>query len=510
MLEFVNSVMAWFMKQRIQEVEHFKRNPHEVQQQVFRELIESARSTEWGKKYEYKTIRSLKDYQSRVPVSTYDEIKPYIDRMMQGEQNILWSGKIEWFAKSSGTTSSRSKFIPVSEEALEECHYKGGKDLLSIYVNNYPDTKFFTGKALAIGGSHQVNELDAKGGSKYGDVSAVIMSNLPFWAQILRSPSLETALMSDWDKKIERMAEETSKENITNISGIPTWTLVLIERILEKTGASNILEVWPNLEVFIHGAVAFTPYEQIFKKLIPSPNMHYMETYNATEGFFGIQDQRDSKEMLLMLDYGVFYEFIDMNELESDNPRVLSLEEVEEGKSYAMLLTTNAGLWRYNIGDTVKFTSTNPYRIKITGRTKHFINAFGEEVVIENAEKAIAEACQASGATIGNFTAAPRYFGDKARGSHEWVIEFLKEPLDLAHFTRLLDERLREANSDYDAKRYNDMVLQLPIIHHAPKGTFHQWMKKRGKLGGQNKVPRLSNNREYLEDILLLLESQKA
>jgi hypothetical protein len=510
MLEFVNSIMAWFMKQRIQEVEHFKNNPHEVQQALFKELIKKGRSTEWGKKYDYNSIQSLKDYQNRVPVSTYGEIKPYIDRLMKGEQHLLWPSKIEWFAKSSGTTSSRSKFVPVSEEALEDCHYKGGKDLISIYVNNYPDTKFFTGKALAIGGSHQINELDAKGGSKYGDVSAVIMANLPFWAQMLRSPSLETALMGDWDKKIERMADETSRENITNISGIPTWTIVLIERILEKTGANNILEVWPNLELFIHGAVAFTPYEQIFKKLIPSDQMRYMEVYNATEGFFGIQDQRQSKEMLLMLDYGVYYEFIEMSQIDDENPRVLSLEQVEVGKSYAMVISTNAGLWRYNIGDTVKFTSTNPYRIKITGRTKHFINAFGEEVVIENAEKAISEACLATGAEIDNFTAAPKYFGNNSRGSHEWVIEFVKAPDNAQHFNQLLDSKLREVNSDYDAKRFNDMVLQAPQVHHAPRGTFHEWMKKRGKLGGQNKVPRLSNTREHIDDILAMMENKTA
>ncbi len=493
------------MKNRIQEVEHFKNNPHEVQQQLFFELLEKAQSTEVGKKWEFRGIKNIRDFQNRVPVHSYDDIRPYIERTMKGEQNILWPGRIEWFAKSSGTTSTRSKFIPVSEEALEDCHYKGGKDLLSIYFNNYPDAKMFTGKALAIGGSHQINELDAKGGSKSGDVSAVIMANLPFWAQMYRSPSLETALMGEWDAKIERMAEETMKENITNISGVPTWTIVLIERILEKTGAKNILEVWPNLELFIHGAVAFTPYEQIFKKLIPSPEMRYMEVYNASEGFFGIQDGKESKEMLLMLDYGVFYEFIDMQEMDLENPQALTLEQVEKGKNYAMLITTNAGLWRYNIGDTVKFTSVNPYRIKITGRTKHFINAFGEEVVIENAEKAIAVACQATGAEIDNFTAAPKYFEGNGRGSHEWIIEFVKQPDQLSRFTEILDKTLREINSDYDAKRYNDMVLQPLKIHNAPRGTFHQWMKKRGKLGGQNKVPRLSNTREHLDDILEMM-----
>lgn len=495
------------MKQRIQEVQHFKNNPHEVQQQVFKDLLSKAKNTEVGKKWSFKDIHTVREFQNRIPIHTYDELRPYIERSMKGEQNILWPGKVEWFAKSSGTTSTRSKFIPVTEDALEGCHYKGGKDMISIYVNNYPGTKIFTGKALAIGGSHQINDLDKNGGSKFGDVSAVIMANLPFWARMMRSPSLETALMSDWDKKIDRMAEETMKENITNISGIPTWTIVLIEHILKKTGANTILEVWPNLELFIHGAVAFTPYEQQFKKLIPSLNMHYLEVYNATEGFFGIQDQRDSKEMLLMLDYGVFYEFIDMNEIEAENPRVLTLDQVEQGKNYALLLSTNGGLWRYNIGDTVKFTSTNPYRIKITGRTKHFINAFGEEVVIENAEKAIAVACEATGAEIANFTAAPKYFGDKSKGNHEWVIEFIKEPDSLARFEELLDKTLREVNSDYDAKRFNDMVVTQLEVHLAPTGTFYHWMKKRGKLGGQNKVPRLSNTREHIDEILEMLKS---
>lgn len=498
------------MKHRITEVEHFMKNPHDVQHELFKGLVSSARDTEWGRKYGYKDIKSVRDFQQQVPVSTYEELHPYIERSMKGEQNLLWPSKIKWFAKSSGTTNARSKFIPVSPESLEGCHFKGGKDMISIYVNNYPDSKIFTGKGLTIGGSHQINELDRKGGSKYGDVSAVIMANLPFWAQKVRSPSLETALMSEWNAKIERMAEETSRDNITSISGIPTWTLVLIERILEKTGAANILEVWPNLELFVHGAVAFPPYEPIFKKLIPSSRMRYMEVYNATEGFFGIQDQKNSREMLLMLDYGIFYEFIDMRELGSEDPEVLSLDQVEEGKNYAMLISTNGGLWRYMIGDTVKFTSTNPYRIKITGRTKHFINAFGEEVVIENAEKAITVACSATGAEITNFTAAPRYFGNKNKGSHEWVIEFSSEPHDQEKFNQLLDETLRQINSDYDAKRYNNLVLQPLAVRVAPKGTFHRWMEKRGKLGGQNKVPRLSNTREYIDDILAMLENQEA
>lgn len=507
MLGLLNSVVAWVMKQRIEEVRHFMDHPHQTQQEVFEKLLESGQHTEWGRRYDYKSIDSLKTYQERVPISRYEDIQPIIERLMRGEQGLLWPGKVEWFAKSSGTTGSRSKFIPVTAESLEECHFKGGKDMLSLYVNNYPDTHLFTGKNLAIGGSHQVNEFDPARSSKYGDVSAVLMANLPFWAQMLRAPSLEVALMDEWDSKLERMAEETAKENITGISGVPTWTILLIERILEKTGAKNILEVWPNLELFTHGAVSFTPYEGLFQRLIPSPNMHYMEVYNATEGFFGIQDQKKSKEMLLMLDYGVFYEFIPIEALESDNPKVLPLHEVELGKSYAVIISTNSGLWRYNIGDTVKFTSLSPYRIKITGRTKHFINAFGEELNIETAEQGIAEACEATDAIIDNFTAAPVYFTDGEGGRHEWLIEFTKAPTDLDTFTQRLDACMRRLNSDYDAKRYRDMALKEPLIRVVPEGTFYRWMKKRGKLGGQHKVPRLSNNREHLEDILALLNS---
>lgn len=505
MLDFFNSMITWFMKNRIQEVQHFMNNPHEVQQQVLENLLETSKNTEWGQQWGYKDLKNIYDYQQRVPINTYEGLKPYVDRMMRGEQNILWPTKIEWFAKSSGTTSSRSKFIPVSAESLEDCHYKGGKDLISIYVNNFPETKIFTGKNLAIGGSLQVNEQDG-GVSKYGDISAIIMQNLPFWAQMVRSPSLEVALLSEWDIKLERMARETMQENITNLSGVPTWTLLLMERILEITGKQHMLEIWPNLEVFTHGAVAFTPYEQLFKKLIPSDRMYYQEVYNASEGFFGIQDQTHSKEMLLMLDYGVYYEFIETSQLERENPHVLTLDQVIVGKNYAVIISTNGGLWRYNIGDTVKFTSTNPYRIIISGRTKHFINAFGEEVVIENAEQAIAEACHQTSAEIDNFTAAPKYFGEKTNASHEWIIEFVHPPQDQQRFNQVLDEKLRQVNSDYDAKRFKDMALQAPIVHVAPKGTFYRWMEKRGKLGGQNKVPRLSNTREHVEEILALMK----
>lgn len=504
-MEILNSILTWVMKKRIHDIELFIKYPHDVQHELFKKLLSEARNTEFGKKYGFRDITSYQQYRERVPVHAYEDLFPYIERLMRGEQNILWPSEITWFAKSSGTTNARSKFIPVSTEALEDCHFKGGKDLISIYVNNFPDTRIFTGKGLTIGGSHQINEFDANANSFYGDVSAVIMKNLPFWAQLIRTPKLDVALMDKWEEKIEKMAAVTAEENVTNLVGVPTWTILLIQKVLELRQKTNILEIWPNLEVFFHGAVSFTPYRELFKNLIPNAGMNYVETYNASEGFFGIQDQKDSDELLLMLDYGIFYEFIPFEELEKDNPRTVTLDQVETGKNYAMLISTNAGLWRYHIGDTVKFTSTSPYRIKISGRTRHFINAFGEELIIENAETAITEACKKTAAIIDNFTAAPIYFDEGKKGGHEWIIEFKRPPADLDEFTMLLDEKLREVNSDYDAKRYKDMALLPPMIHSVKEGTFYAWMKKRGKLGGQNKVPRLSNNREHVEDLLEMI-----
>lgn len=494
------------MKKRIHQIELFKKYPHDVQDELLKKLLQSARGTEFGKKYDFSSIDQYDQYRERVPISTYEEMFPYIQRLMRGEQNILWPTEIKWFSKSSGTTNARSKFIPVSPEALEDCHFKGGKDMLSIYVNNHPDTKIFDGKGLAVGGSYQLNENDPSATSFYGDVSAVLMQNLPTWAEFIRTPSLDTALMTNWEEKIEKLASETAGVNVTNLAGVPTWTVLLMQRIVELQGKKNILEVWPNLEVFFHGAVSFKPYRNLFNTLIPSSQMNYWETYNASEGFFGIQDQLGSEELLLMLDYGIFYEFIPMDEFENKNPKAVRLSEVELGKNYAMVISTNAGLWRYNIGDTVKFTSVEPYRIKISGRTKHFMNAFGEEVIVENAEAAITKACEATGATIDNFTAAPVYLQEGKKGGHEWIVEFKVEPRDMTEFTRVLDTTLRSINSDYDAKRSHDLALVAPTVHCVKEGTFYTWMKKRGKLGGQNKVPRLSNSREYVEDILTLVQ----
>jgi hypothetical protein len=500
----INSILTWVMKQRIHQIELFIKYPNEVQDDLFRKLVQTARYTEFGQQFNFSGIQSYEEFRNRVPIHTYEKMFPYIQRLMRGEQNILWPSEIKWFSKSSGTTNASSKFIPVSQEALEDCHFKGGKDLLSIYVNNYPDTEIFDGKGLAVGGSHQINEFDPSASSYYGDVSAVIMKNLPHWAQFIRTPSLETALMGNWEEKIDKMARETATVNVTNIAGVPTWTVLLIQEIMEQQG-KDILEVWPNLEVFFHGAVAFAPYRTLFKSLIPSDKMRYWETYNASEGFFGIQDQKDSEEMLLMLDYGIFYEFIPMEELDKEHPRALSLDEVELNKNYAMVISTNAGLWRYSIGDTIKFTSRSPYRIKISGRTKHFINAFGEEVIVENAEKAITKACEHTHAVIDNFTAAPVYLVAGKKGRHEWIVEFKVKPSSMTEFTRMLDDTLRQINSDYDAKRKHDLALIEPLIHSVEEGTFYNWMKKRGKLGGQNKVPRLSNSREYVEDILRMM-----
>jgi len=501
----LNSILTWVMKKRIHQIELFMKYPHEVQDEIFRKLIQTARHTEFGQKYDFGSITSYHQFRDRVPVHSYEQIFPYIERLMRGEQNILWPSEIKWFSKSSGTTNARSKFIPVSEEALEDCHFKGGKDLLSIYVNNYPDTKIFDGKGLGVGGSHQVNEHDPTATSYYGDVSAVIMQNLPIWAEFIRTPRLETALMSNWEEKIDKLARETADENVTNIAGVPTWTILLIQQVVALERKKNILEVWPNLEVFFHGAVSFKPYRKLFRELIPKEKMVYWEIYNASEGFFGIQDQKNSEEMLLMLDYGIFYEFISIDELEKEHPKAIRLSEVELGKNYAMVISTNAGLWRYNIGDTIKFTSLAPYRIKISGRTKHFINAFGEEVIVENAEAAITKASEATGAIIDNFTAAPVFLETNQKGGHEWIIEFRTSPSDLAEFTHILDSTLRQVNSDYDAKRAHDLALVAPKIHSVASGTFYNWMKSRGKLGGQNKVPRLSNTREYVEDILKMV-----
>jgi len=490
------------MKKRMHQIELFIKYPFDVQEETLRKLLSTAKNTEIGRYYDFASIKNEADYRSRMQVQNYETHKPYIKRLMLGEQNILWPTDVKWFAKSSGTTSDKSKFIPVTEESLEECHFKGGKDLLSIYYSNNPQSNLFSGRFLTLGGSHQINAFSNE--SFYGDLSAIIMQNLPFWIQLFRTPELSVALMDEWEEKIIKMANITIKEDVTNISGVPSWMLVLLRHILQITGKQNIHEVWPNLELFVHGAVSFTPYRSQFNALIPGNKMQYLETYNASEGFFGIQDLNNSNEMLLMLDYGVYYEFIPESS-GAFSQQAISLSEVVLGLNYSMLITTNGGLWRYQIGDTVTFTSLSPHRIKITGRTSHYINAFGEEVIVDNADKAIAAACLSTGAMITDYTAAPVYISENECGAHEWFIEFEKPPENLNVFATVLDNTLKELNSDYEAKRYQDKVLRMPIIRTMPAQTFYKWLKLKDKLGGQHKVPRLSNNRIILEEILSLI-----
>lgn len=496
------SLVTWYLKKRIPFIEAMMENPADVQMQVFHKLINQARYTEWGTQYDYRSIRNVETFKQRVPIGNYESHKPYIDRMMKGEQNLLWPTDVTWFAKSSGTTSAKSKFIPVTFDSLEECHFQGGKDALMFYQLQHESSRIFDGKGLIMGGSHQINKFH-EGESYYGDLSAVMMQNMPFWAQYFRTPDLSIAIMDNWDKKIEKMAKATLEEDVTSISGVPTWTLVLIEKLFEITGKNNLAEIWPNLELYVHGGVSFVPYAQRFKDLIRSANMNYMETYNASEGFLGIQDSLDRSDMLLMLDYGIFYEFMPMSEYGKEHPRTYTIDEVKPHENYAIVISTNAGLWRYIIGDTIKFTDIRPYRFKITGRTKHFINAFGEELVIENADYALAEACRQFQVKVIDYTAAPLHFHcDEQVGTHQWLVEFEQQPSDMGEFTRLLDTLLKQTNSDYEAKRYKDMAMGMPMVQSVPRGTFYNWLKQNGKLGGQHKVPRLANTREYIDEIL--------
>lgn len=497
-----NTFYSWFLRSRIDYIQHVMDHPIDTQSRVFEELIRSAKNTEWGKLHQYSSIAHLRDLKERVPVNNYDQLKPWIERMMQGEQNILWPSDIRWFAKSSGTTSDKSKFIPVSFESLENCHIKAARDLLSIYCHNNPDSNMFSGKGLVMGGSHQINSFNEN--TSYGDLSAVLMQNLPFWVHFIRTPQLDVALLSDWEEKLEKMAIETMNEDVTNLSGVPTWTIILINRILEISGKKYIDEVWPNLELYIHGGVSFTPYRKRFKELFSKP-IHLLETYNASEGFFGLQNDPNSQELLLMLDYGILYEFMPMTEYGKEYPKTLDLEEVCIDENYALVITTNSGLCRYLVGDTIKFTSLQPFKFLITGRTRHFINAFGEELMIENAEKALSAACLVTNAGIRDYTAAPVYFGDTQKPTHEWLIEFDQAPSDMKEFIRLLDLNLQEANSDYESKRYKDIAMQLPKVQAVGVGTFNKWLKTKGKLGGQHKVPRLCNDRMIIDEILGLL-----
>jgi hypothetical protein len=501
-MAIIPSIVNWLNIKRINQIEIFKKYPFETQQETLYRLLAKAAKTEWGKKYNYPSILSIKEYQSRFPVQTYEDLIPYVERLRKGETNLLWPGEIKWFAKSSGTTSTKSKFIPMSREALEDCHYRAAKDILAIYSMQRPETRIFSGKSLTLGGSHRMNQFNND--SLYGDLSAILIENAPFWVDIIRTPKQKIALLEDFEEKLDLITRSTITENVTSISGVPSWYLVLIKQILAFTGKSNLLDVWPNLEVFFHGGINFTPYREQFKKIIPGDQMNYMETYNASEGFFGIQDDPMSNDMLLMLDYGIFYEFIPIDKINSDNPDVYTLGDVETGVNYAIIISTNSGLWRYMMGDTIVFTCLDPFRFRISGRTKHFINVFGEEVIIDNAEKALDLACRETDAVISEYTAGPVFMNTSSKGSHEWIIEFEKNPSDLSKFINSLDNALKSINSDYEAKRFKDLNLILPVVRPVPTGTFNKWLKTKDKLGGQNKVPRLSNTREYIEDLYLI------
>jgi hypothetical protein len=501
-MAIIPSIINWLNVRRISQIELFKEYPVKTQQESLFQLIAKASSTEWGNKYSYSSITSIRDYQSRVPVQTYEEIVPYVERLRKGETNLLWPGEIKWFAKSSGTTSTKSKFIPMSYEALEDCHYRAAKDILAIYTLNRPETGIFSGKCLTLGGSHKLNQFSND--SLYGDLSAILIENAPFWVEIIRTPKQKIALLEDFEMKLDMITKSAVNENVTNISGVPSWYLVLIKQILAYTGKSNLLEIWPNLEVFFHGGISFTPYREQFKKLIAGSQMNYMETYNASEGFFGIQDDPTQSDMLLMLDYGIFYEFIPADKINTDSPIAYALGEVEKGVSYAIIISTNGGLWRYMIGDTIIFTCLDPYRFIISGRTKQFINVFGEEVIMDNADKALESACRKTSSVITDYTAGPVFMSTLSKGSHEWIIEFETEPSDINQFIESLDEALKSVNSDYEAKRYKDLNLVKPVVHSVPHGTFNKWLKIKNKLGGQNKVPRLSNTREYIEDLYVI------
>lgn len=496
-----NSIFAWVIKKRVHQIDLFRKYPIDVQREILEKLIQGGIDSEWGKKHDFQTINSYKDFKSKIELTTYEDLKPYIDRLLNGEQKVLWSSETKWFAKSSGTTSSKSKVVPVTKDALEECHQKGGKDLLSLYYHNFQNCKLYSGKHLIIGGSAKINPISKD--SFTGDLSAILMKNLPWWAEIRRTPSREIALMTEWEHKIDRMAKSTINEDVCILVGVPSWTLVLVKKILAYSGKKYLKEVWPNLELYMHGGVSFAPYEKEFKELIGPKKINYVESYNASEGFFGIQDQKKSNELLLMLDYGVFYEFIPMSHYKGvKSEHVIDLSEVEIGVNYALVITTNAGLWRYIIGDTVQFTSKSPYRFKITGRTKSYINVFGEELIVDNAEKAISITSEKFKAQIRDFTAGPIFMNDKIKGGHEWLIEFIDPPNDINEFGRYLDGVLQELNSDYEAKRYKNMVLEPLKIQVLENGVFDKWLKSKNKLGGQNKIPRLSNNRDIIEELL--------
>lgn len=497
-IPLINSIASWFLKQRIHQIELFLKYPNEVQEELMMNLIRSCEETVVGIKYDFKSIKSYQTFTERVPISTYEELEPLIEQTRKGAQNVFWNTNIKWFAKSSGTTNAKSKFIPVSTEALENCHYKGSKDLLCMYLNNNEDSELFLGKSLRLGGSSQIYENNK---TYFGDLSAILIENMPLWAEFSSTPNSKISLMSEWESKLTAIINETKYEDVTSFAGVPSWLLVLLNRILTETGKENLYEIWPNLEVYFHGGVSFEPYREQYKKILPNDNFKYYEIYNASEGFFAIQDLNYSNDLLLMLDYGIFYEFIPMDTFGTTEQKAVRLADVELFKNYAVVITTNSGLWRYLIGDTVRFTSLSPYRIRVSGRTKHYINVFGEELMVENTDMAIAKTCSSFNCEVKDYTVAPIFMKGKEKGAHEWMIEFKKPPVDLALFEKTLDETLQTLNSDYEAKRYHNMTLNPLVINVARENLFYDWLKESNKLGGQHKIPRLSNERDYLEQL---------
>ncbi len=498
----ISSIVHKYFDYKFKEVSRFIDHPVKTQQEVFDSLIKSGQNTLLGTQYNFSSIQNIDDFRRKVPVFKYEDLRPYLDKILiEKKQNILWNTPVNWFAMSSGTTEDKSKYIPVTKESLTHGHYKCGEQMLALYSQSNPDAKFFFGKTLVLGGSKQINSIGD--GVYTGDISAILIKNLYFWAKLSRTPE-SIALLPDWETKLQALTDYAIKKDIRAFMGVPSWLLVLLKKIKADTG-KELTDLWPNLEVFFHGGVSFSPFVEQYNKIIPKDSMLYWETYNASEGFFGVQFSGASKDMLLMLDSGIYYEFVPMNEWDSDNPKTLTLDEVVAGQNYALLITTNGGLWRYMIGDTIQFTSTKPYLFKITGRTKSFINAFGEEIIIDNAEKALLAACRATGAEISEYTAAPVYFGDDSAGAHEWLIEFEKIPSDIEKFTEVLDNTLKKVNSDYEAKRSYNLSLQAPVVRIVPAGTFHEWLKSIDKLGGQNKIPRLSNNRDYMDKLLAFI-----
>ncbi len=491
-----NSIISWVIKKRIHRINNFINNPIKTQNELLKDLIKKSERTVWGRKYNYREINNYDDFNKNVPTQRYEDITANIDLIKKGKKNILWPTKVISLAKSSGTTNDKSKYIPITKESLYKCHLKAGQDLLSIYVNLFPKTKIFSGKSLMIGGS---NELEKNSNIITGDLSSILINNLPIWTQQISTPKKEIALLSNWEKKIEKMIPEIINQDVRSISGVPSWTILLLEKILEKTKKKSIKEIWPNIELFMHGGISISPYINSFKKII-GKKINYIEIYNASEGFFAIQNSIKEKGLLLMLDYGVFYEFIPVNNT-NESSNIIPLDKVEKNKNYEIVISTNGGLWRYKIGDTVKFTSIKPYKIIITGRTKHFINCFGEELMINNTESAIKTTAEKTNSIVNEYTVAPKFLSSHS-GCHEWIIEFEKKPENINEFTKILDLNLQKINSDYEAKRSQDLLLKKPEIHVAKKNFFYKWLKKRKKIGGQNKIPRLLNDRSKIDELL--------